>query len=938
MFFRKYQKIGVVIGIIGFLIANGRQIPSNSLSVSSMNSPVELNFLSRYDHCHRSKEESACNISGDNHFSHCFSNRIPQNDDIIISPSPYPYVPAWNPQFAPDICYDGTDYFAVWEDWRQGGGYDSRIFGARIDASGNLIDTVGIRISLPNTEFINFDSEWPSVIFGGNRYFTVWMQKISGAFKILGARVLPTGEVIDTIPTRISQNPAYNHWYPEVSAGNGVYLVSWEEEIQADVEYDVFAARVDTNGNLLDSTAITLCDLPFPQYWTSVAFDDSNFFVVWMDARNGTNYAVYGARVSSDGVLLDPGGILIYPYATHPSISFDGTNYLIVYEGWEDLNDTTPNIYASKISPSGLIDTTFKIVDMEVQNYYPAVCFDGTNYVVAWEDLRTDLFSDVYGARVTPQGQVLDPNGKLLAGMNGIIEYYPSVFGNGQNTLVAFERDVSGGITGGFDLRGVDIFEVFTDNLLNSLIDSVVSKASITQRWPSASYDGENYFVVWNEEENYTGEACKGARVTPSGAVLDTAPILIMEGPASIYWPYGPAIVYDNLNSKHFIVWSKQDGLSENLFGAFVDKDGSLISTFRITESGNNRLPTVAFDGVQYYMVTWVNTAGQLRASRIQTDGTIIDTALIYFPVRYVSRPSISFDDTNFLVVFSERGSFGWSSDICGIFISPDGNIVDTILIYDSPDFVYSDNPSVCFDGTNYFVVWDQQPTSAPPFCVYGAQISPQGGILIPPFPISSERTDWRMPTVAYDGTEYFVAWQEKFDLHLYYWDIMGARVDLNGQILDTFKITEQEERQNLPFVVSNGQGQSFVVYENFTLKEYNSLRIVGQFFPPAGIEEQNLVTPGSNIRGIVKVYPNPASGEVKIDYATAVPTFVSLKIYDTAGRLVVTLANADQNKGRYLIQWDGLDDCGRKVNAGVYFVRYETEGFNRTEKLILLK
>src|SRR6185295_4961728 len=43
----------------------------------------------------------------------------------------------------------------------------------------------------------------------------------------------------------------------------------------------------------------------------------------------------------------------------------------------------------------------------------PAAGFDGTNYLVVWEDNRTavDSSTDLWGARVSAQGQVLDPAG-----------------------------------------------------------------------------------------------------------------------------------------------------------------------------------------------------------------------------------------------------------------------------------------------------------------------------------------------------------------------------------------------------------------------------------------------------------------------------------------------------------------------------------------------
>jgi len=63
------------------------------------------------------------------------------------------------------------------------------------------------------------------------------------------------------------------------------------------------------------------------------------------------------------------------------------------------------------------------------------------------------------------------------------------------------------------------------------------------------------------------------------------------------------------------------------------------------------------------------------------------------------------------------------------------------------------------------------------------------------------------------------------------------------------------------------------------------------------------------------------------------------LKIYDAAGRLIKSFNLPATD---YLlpasIQWDGTDEIGRNVPAGVYFVRLETGEEKWTEKAVLLR
>jgi len=44
------------------------------------------------------------------------------------------------------------------------------------------------------------------------------------------------------------------------------------------------------------------------------------------------------------------------------------------------------------------------------------------------------------------------------------------------------------------------------------------------------------------------------------------------------------------------------------------------------------------------------------------------------------------------------------------------------------------------------------------------------------------------------------------------------------------------------------------------------------------------------------------------------------------------------QPSGQKTVKWDGTNDLGQKVSAGLYFYRIEAEGFSDTKKMVLLK
>src|SRR5438034_8761506 len=134
---------------------------------------------------------------------------------------------------------------------------------------------------------------------------------------------------------------------------------------------------------------------PDDQEEPAVAGNGNGYFVVWADKRSysATEYDIYGARVSSTGDVLDPGGIPICTdpgRQTSPRIAFDGQQYLVV---WEDDRESTPDygtyqIYGARVTTAGqVLDSNgFKITANRVTRTGPAVASNGKGFFVAWVD------------------------------------------------------------------------------------------------------------------------------------------------------------------------------------------------------------------------------------------------------------------------------------------------------------------------------------------------------------------------------------------------------------------------------------------------------------------------------------------------------------------------------------------------------------------------
>jgi hypothetical protein len=87
----------------------------------------------------------------------------------------------------------------------------------------------------------------------------------------------------------------------------------------------------------------------------------------------------------------------------------------------------------------------------------------------------------------------------------------------------------------------------------------------------------------------------------------------------------------------------------------------------------------------------------------------------------------------------------------------------------------------------------------------------------------------------------------------------------------------------------------------------------------------------------LAAVYPNPVMRVMNVRYQLARASQVELGLYDVAGRMVRTFTRGMTEPGYYVVTWDGRDDLGRHVPAGVYFVKLKTDDYSKVEKAILI-
>jgi hypothetical protein len=85
--------------------------------------------------------------------------------------------------------------------------------------------------------------------------------------------------------------------------------------------------------------------------------------------------------------------------------------------------------------------------------------------------------------------------------------------------------------------------------------------------------------------------------------------------------------------------------------------------------------------------------------------------------------------------------------------------------------------------------------------------------------------------------------------------------------------------------------------------------------------------------------FPNPMNPSTQIAFELPEVAAVSLRIYDSAGRLLRTLLDAKpQSRGTIQAVWDGCDDAGRRLASGTYFYEVQAGGRKAAGKLTVLR
>ena len=658
------------------------------------------------------------------------------------------------------------------------------------------------------------DQNSPSVVSAGagKGYLAVWYDRRGIRPAIYGARVASDGKLIDQ--TGIPIATSVGSTQPFIAAANGGgYVVVWTVSyIDIYQQPGVYAVRLDADAKVLDTTPVTIVANQTGVQAATAAFDGTNWLLAWHRYSGGTSgNDIFGARLGKTGGSLDAKPIEIakdMESEYNPVVTFDGTDFLVTWRSYL-------NVYGRKYGKTGApVGARLTLATSPTGNLYDFhTTFDGTRHLVVWSAYNQVDSTDIFARRFDKAMTALD-GGNLTVAIGPTYDERPRVAFDGQDFLITWTR--------ANQLMGARM------NTNGGLLDAPINLATNTNSFYDASLasDGLGSLVVNGEYVSPVGYDVNATRVAKPPAPGVTAVVLSRAANSQTE----PAVAWSGVS--HYSAWIDSRDGRPGLWGSRLGVDGQpqpptkLVSDAKYTQLTR---PRVASDGSGFLVVFFAydQSTGRRAIRGLRVDAAGIPSSAGVFEVTTLNPnvyeyldPDVSFDGTNYLIVWQQRSNDGRS--IAGVRLPRAATTpieIEPIRVSALTLDEQRTSPSVAWDGTSYFVSWiTSRPTASniQVSHVYGTRVSKDGTVLDGELVLCDAFLLQRAPRVAANAKSggFFIVWED-FRTALEAADIYGTRVSAKGEILDGaggMKIATGTHDESRPHVALAGDDANWVV------------------------------------------------------------------------------------------------------------------------------
>jgi len=555
---------------------------------------------------------------------------------------------------------------------------------------------------------------------------------------------------------------------------------------------DIYAARLDPAGRVIDTTPIVVSQAEFGQVYPRVGWNGQNWLVAWFTKRPRDQYShtydIVAARVSPDGAVLDAEPFVIASDAQNGAwpenvITDEAGNWVVVWTDFLPPEGTSipRGVFVARVAPDGgVLDPEGRVAYNHHSQFlsFPDLARAGDRYMLTFEG----YVGSVQAAWAMPLDANFNP---LRPG--------PEQIGPGVRPRVASNGETFFAVMGGTATR------VSRDGDPLDQTGIQLSPAASGQAAAQPTWDGANWFVSYNAYK-FDGDDIALARVSPAGALLGSVTLdagarhqtwssvaPLPGGGAQVVWQdaatgdvnaalvsaagvaspevtaglgaprQSEARLASNGNG-FLAVFRSQTSGAARILGQHLDSNGAAVDQepFVIAEAGLTNNPSVAWNG-SAYLAVWdapsATGARQTFACVVPSSGPPAAPA---FFVMNGDAPDVAGLDGNFLVVniLQETSQIRTTK---AVRVSGAGAVVGSPITLDR---FFNFAPRVAAFGGRWLVVWERHNNhDDAPGSILGSFVSPADGAFTAPFVAGNTAGDDGSPHLAVGGGHALVAW-----------------------------------------------------------------------------------------------------------------------------------------------------------------------------------
>jgi hypothetical protein len=631
------------------------------------------------------------------------------------------------------------------------------IFGARIDAQGNLVDPVPFAVHAGLGE-----QRYPVVAWNGESWLVAFRSQdpVGGYFanRIRAVRVSPQGEVLDETPLLIASSDL-----PFRLAGQGgQWMITYSMYHDDGYGTHLAGRRIGGDGAFIDAEPLVLLDW---SYGASTLLAAAGEYLVagadWYDSS-----VTRAQRIGLDG--LPQGDEFTVPGL---AIASDGSEY---YVAWFS---NFVNLVGSRMTAAGVLLTpTGTLLTSDYSQYHScSVAHDGTQWWIEW-----GAASAYRTIRVAANGTVLDPGGGAALPLGGTgFAYGPQMSPRDGGGVNFYWNDSRSGDT------NVWCIPVNPDNTMEP--ERCVSTGTATQLLPDLAVGPAGQVAVAFTSGFAADDRVLVHFLDVAGNAMTSEPIEVARGPnlgqAGIAWN----------GALYLVVWDEgAAGLTTTQIKARrMNADGTFLdaASFDVMAGFSPDVEALGDDflvGASRF-VTFQTIAAIAR----RVDGPtalLLDPSPLALLMGYVSTgPRVRADGTQWIVTYHSHWSHDSAqSDAVYNFVNANGTF--TPPTNPTTTSGGAGTPDVAFSGSRYLFVWRSNTLGSANNSISGRVMNVDGTFATGTFVVAEAAGRQLRPVVDWNGSEFVVAWDDQRNRQAFFderTDIYAARVSETGSVLD---------------------------------------------------------------------------------------------------------------------------------------------------------